>query len=76
MNDKVRWGVLGAANIAMEKVLPAMQLLTNSPNLTPMYAKRKLNELLGRVQNAAMDLDDIELVCQSQNMAPSVVPAK
>jgi len=25
MSDKVRWGVLGAANIAVEKVIPAMQ---------------------------------------------------
>lgn len=25
MSDKVRWGVLGAANIAIEKVIPAMQ---------------------------------------------------
>ena len=25
MNDPVRWGVLGCANIALTKVLPAMQ---------------------------------------------------
>ena len=25
MADKIRWGVLGAANIAVEKVIPAMQ---------------------------------------------------
>ena len=25
MTDKVRWGVLGAAKIAMQKVIPAMQ---------------------------------------------------
>jgi predicted dehydrogenase len=25
MNDKIRWGVLGAAKIALEKVIPAMQ---------------------------------------------------
>ena len=26
MNRKVRWGVLGAADIAVKKVIPAMQL--------------------------------------------------
>jgi len=29
MNDKVRWGVLGVARIAVEKVIPAMQAGTN-----------------------------------------------
>jgi predicted dehydrogenase len=29
MNDKVRWGVLGVAKIAVEKVIPAMQAGTN-----------------------------------------------
>ncbi len=25
MSDKIRWGVLGVANIAVKKVIPAMQ---------------------------------------------------
>ena len=29
MPDRVRWGVLGAANIALKKVVPAMQLASN-----------------------------------------------
>src|SRR5499433_2787865 len=29
MNDKVRWGVLGVAKIAVEKVIPAMQAGAN-----------------------------------------------
>src|SRR5215472_4099126 len=29
MSDKVRWGVLGVARIAVEKVIPAMQAGTN-----------------------------------------------
>ena len=51
-----------------------MQLLTDNPKLTPMYAKRKLNDMLGRVQNAAMDLDEIEAICRLSKPTSEVTP--
>jgi CheY-like chemotaxis protein len=43
------------------KVQPAMQLITNNPALSPMNAKRKLNELLGRNQAGAIDIAELEI---------------
>lgn len=44
-------------------VLPAMQLLLSNEALTPMQARRKLNELLGRPQTAPQGEDWLRAVC-------------
>ena len=50
MNKKVKWGILGAANIALKKVIPAMQ----SGEFCEISAIASRN--LEKAQNAARDL--------------------
>src|SRR5215831_3061551 len=62
MTNKVKWGVLGAANIAVKKVIPAMQQsdlseITGLASRDPLKAKRVAEEL--GIPKAYSSYDDL-----------------
>lgn len=56
------------------RVLPAMQLITGNAGMSPMQAKRKLNEILGNPQAAPLDLARIESELTLRGAKSEVAP--